>query len=129
MFEEGFLANDVPIPLCIHLEHQYTEASLGELGIRALKGRDRAITDAILTASNVLAQKDSGNELSMCVASSTQLREEDCDDDGSVLDLGLSNEEMNDRMKTKLVSVFEPDGQSQQESEGPQRGLDQLGSK
>ena len=110
MFEEGFLANDVPIPLCIHLEHQYTESSLSHLGTRALKGRDRAIADAILATSNVLAEKDSGNELSICVASSTQVREEDCDESGYVFDVGLSNEEMNDRMKTKLNVVFEQDG-------------------
>ena len=110
MFEEGFHANDVPTPLCVYLEHQYTEDSLGHLGIRALKGRDRAIADAFLAAGGVLAQKDRGNELSMCIASSSQVREEDCDENGSTIYVGLSNEDMDDRMDTKLKTVFELDG-------------------
>ena len=108
ILEEGYFENDVPIPLCVHLEHQYTEASLGHLGIRALKGRDRATADAFSAASSVLAKK--GKELSMCVASCSQVRVANCDIEGESMDDDWSFDQIDEMMSTELKVVFEPDG-------------------
>ena len=111
MFEEGFHANNVPVPMCVHLEHQYTEDSLSHLGIRALKGRDRATADALLAAGNMLAQKDRGNELSICIAACSQKREEELDENGSIEDLDqLLSSEWDHLIDTELKSVFELNG-------------------
>ena len=108
MFQEGFHANNVPVPLCVYLEHKYTEASLSKLGVRALKGRDRATAEALLAAGHVLSEveKDKGNELSMCIASCTQVREVGCDSDNGRTDPDSDV----DARDTKLKVVFETDG-------------------
>ena len=112
MLEEGFHANDVPTPLCVYLEHKYTEASLSQLGVRALKGRDRATAEALLAAGDVLAEKekDRGNELSMCIASCSQVREEDCSYNGTSYSGAYAYER-----DTKLKVVFEADGKINKE--------------
>jgi hypothetical protein len=50
------------------LEHQYTSSSLSLLGLRALKGRDRAVADSLVLASAAMRQEDPGKGLVLHVA-------------------------------------------------------------
>ena len=82
ILENAYNENDVPVQLSVHLEHQYTEASLRNLGLRALKGKDHAIADAFTSANSVLEQRGDGSDLSINIASCTQVRTLACDDLG-----------------------------------------------
>jgi hypothetical protein len=50
------------------LDHQYTQASLSRLGLRALKGRDRAVADSVVLASAAMGKGGAGGGLEVRVA-------------------------------------------------------------
>ena len=69
------------------LSHQYTPASLSQLGCAALKGRDRAIADALLTAGELLRNSSPGDELDLRIARAERL---ESDRDAGRRRLGLN---------------------------------------
>ena len=112
MFEDIFNSNDAPIPLCVHLERQYAEWSLRQHGIRTLEGRDRGVADTILATSNLLAQKDRGNELSMCITSCSPVSTDNGEQRNcSTCDDGCCDAEMDDNPRMTLNAVFALNGE------------------
>ena len=61
------------------LTHQYTQQSLSNLGLRALKRRDRTIAGALLAASTMMRAGSPGNELVINIARMSQTNDRDCD--------------------------------------------------
>jgi hypothetical protein len=64
------------------LEHRYTAVSLARLGVRALKGRDRAVADALLAAGSLMppaAQSGDGGGLIIHLARAERLVDDQFD--------------------------------------------------
>ena len=55
------------------LDHQYTPASLERYGCYALKGKDRAIADCILTASDLMRKENPDHELAVFIVKAERI--------------------------------------------------------